>query len=220
MNEFICDVRVVTPPPSSGWVETRLTKEASERIERYIKKSQQSPESLKGGLAGNISYSHSLKDEDDWFYNNVLSKCIETYVNAFNPLPEVKYFLNRNIGTNVDKNAFELKTLWVNYQKKYEFNPLHNHSGVFSFVLWNTIPYKFVDEISQEFLSGCSRPEPSAFKFTYPGMLGELESYHYCVEDDMTDKLVFFPSRLHHSVNPFYSSDEVRISVSGNIDFK
>jgi len=51
-------------------------------------------------------------------------------------------------------------------------------------------------------------------------MLGELESYHYCVEDDMRDKLVFFPSRLNHSVNPFYSSDEHRISVSGNIDFK
>ena len=76
------------------------------------------------------------------------------------------------------------------------------------------------DEISQKFLAGCSRPEPASFKFTYPGLLGEFQSYHYCHEDDMNKKLLFFPSRLNHSVNPFYSTDEVRISVSGNLDFK
>jgi len=54
MNEFICDVKVVTPPPTSGWVEMQLTKEASERIKNYIKKSQQSPQSLKGRITGFI----------------------------------------------------------------------------------------------------------------------------------------------------------------------
>ena len=97
---------------------------------------------------------------------------------------------------------------------------MHNHAGIFSFVLWNNIPYKYVDEISQKFLVGCSRPEPASFKFTYPGPLGEFQSYHYCHEDDMNKKLLFFPSRLNHSVNPFYSTDEVRVSVSGNLDFK
>jgi len=37
MNEFVYDVRVLTPPPTSGWIEMRLTKEASEKIENYIK---------------------------------------------------------------------------------------------------------------------------------------------------------------------------------------
>ena len=32
--------------------------------------------------------------------------------------------------------------------------------------------------------------------------------------------MLMFPSKLHHSVYPFYTSDEKRISVSGNISIK
>ena len=30
----------------------------------------------------------------------------------------------------------ELHSLWVNYQSKHEFNPVHIHDGLFSFVIW------------------------------------------------------------------------------------
>ena len=220
MSEYFCNERVMTPPSTSGWIEITLNDEAYDRVETYIKKSQEKPHSIKGGLAGNLSYSHSLEDEDDWFFNNVLQYCIKQYMDSFPPLREVTYHLHRNPIGDVSSEHFELSSFWVNYQQKHEFNPIHDHSGIFSFVLWNNIPYKYVDEISQEFLGGCSRPEPACFKFTYLSLLGELENYHYCHEDDMNKKLVFFPSRLRHSVNPFYSTDEVRVSVSGNIDFK
>ena len=220
MSEYFCNARVMTPPPTTGWIELTLNDEAFDRVETYIKKSQEKPHSLKGGLAGNLSYSHSLKDEDDWFFNNVLQYCIRRYMDSFPPLHEVTYHLQRNPTDNLSPEDFELSTFWVNYQQKHEFNPVHNHAGIFSFVLWNNIPYKYVDEISQKFLAGCSRPEPASFKFTYPGPLGEFQSYHYCHEEEMNKKLLFFPSRLNHSVNPFYSTDEVRVSVSGNLDFK
>jgi inosine/xanthosine triphosphate pyrophosphatase family protein len=39
------------------------------------------------------------------------------------------------------------------------------------------------------------------------------------IENDKTfeGKIAFFPSKLSHCVYPFYSSDDVRISISGNI---
>ena len=42
-----------------------------------------------------------------------------------------------------------LHTLWVNYMKKYEFNPPHNHSGVLSFIIFVKIPYDLKEEAKQ-----------------------------------------------------------------------
>ena len=33
-------------------------------------------------------------------------------------------------------------------------------------------------------------------------------------------KIIFFPSKLNHCVYPFYTSDDTRISISGNILFE
>ena len=35
----------------------------------------------------------------------------------------------------------KLHNLWVNYQKKNQYNPIHVHSGVVSFVIFVDIPY-------------------------------------------------------------------------------
>ena len=35
---------------------------------------------------------------------------------------------------------------WVNFQKKHEYNPMHNHSGVISWVIWYKVPYTFENE--------------------------------------------------------------------------
>ena len=62
-----------------------------------------------------------------------------------------------------DENAeFVLKKLWVNYQKKYDFNPIHIHSGVFSFVIWVQIPYDLTEERKRYNLKG---DETAAFTF-------------------------------------------------------
>ena len=35
----------------------------------------------------------------------------------------------------------KLRNLWVNYQKQNEYNPIHTHSGIVSFVIFVDIPY-------------------------------------------------------------------------------
>ena len=47
---------------------------------------------------------------------------------------------------DIETSDFKLQRLWVNYQKKYDFNPLHIHSGIFSFVIWVQIQYDLKKE--------------------------------------------------------------------------
>ena len=49
----------------------------------------------------------------------------------------------RNIGDSLalkNEHPYYLREMWVNYQKQHEFNPLHYHSGIYSFVVWMKIP--------------------------------------------------------------------------------
>jgi hypothetical protein len=66
---------------------------------------------------------------------------------------------------------YELKTLWINFAKKYDFNPIHSHSGLFSFVIWVEIPYDLKEELSRYSPNGC---ETTLFGFSYINSLGKL----------------------------------------------
>jgi hypothetical protein len=39
------------------------------------------------------------------------------------------------------------------------------------------------------------------------------------VDKEWEGKIALFPAKLNHLVYPFYTSDEPRISISGNIGF-
>ena len=102
----------------------------------------------------------------------------------------------------------KMESAWVNYMKKGEFNPPHNHDGILSFVLFLQIP----DELKKEnkkyngtsmgagsidFRTGISAPNSHSF---------------FPKEGD----IFIFPSTLEHWVFPF-KSDVERVSVSGNL---
>jgi len=114
---------------------------------------------------------------------------------------------------NSGSRPMVLQSLWVNFQKKYEFNPLHNHTGMFSFVTYLKVPYKMEDEAKLPHQKGNS---PNAGKITFQA--GDYDyapvSKEYIPE---VQKIIFFPAQLKHYVYPFYTSDEERISISGNI---
>ena len=120
------------------------------------------------------------------------------------------------------KLPLELTDIWVNHQKKHEFNPAHNHHGLFSFVIWVQIPYTLEEEIRQ---SPCRRldefNEAGCFEFLIPSYTDSGISKLVIRADKRYEgKMVFFPAHLHHLVYPFYSSDEYRISVAGNLFYK
>jgi hypothetical protein len=109
-----------------------------------------------------------------------------------------------------------LDNVWVNFQQKYEFNPVHYHNGIFSFALWLKVPYYIEDE-NKIFPYINNRENTTAnFCFQYTDALGDICRCPIPADKTYENKLVFFPAKMRHSVNPFYTSDEYRISVSGN----
>ena len=106
---------------------------------------------------------------------------------------------------------------WVNFQKKYEFNPVHTHNGMLSFVIYVKIPY----DLEQEFTEGPGRLANThvngCFQFLYTNSLGHIVPHTLKIDKTFESKILVFPSKMNHCVYPFYTSDEYRISVSGNI---
>lgn len=117
----------------------------------------------------------------------------------------------------ITNQKFKIQECWVNFQKKHEYNPVHNHSGILSFVMWLQIPYNIEEELSLPHSIGSNKPSASMFNFHYQNMKGDLSNVSIPVSKEHEGVLMLFPSWLHHSVNPFYTSDEYRISISGNI---
>lgn len=120
----------------------------------------------------------------------------------------------------LNPSSFELGPLWVNFQKKHEYNPPHKHSGVYSFVMWIKIPYNIKDERIAENSVNSFRNSNGIFYFQFIDSLGDINKFSIDADSLYEGKMLFFPAEMWHGVNPFFSSDDERISISGNIFLK
>ena len=198
--------------PNIGVVEGKLPEDTVDSLWRLIEESKKQPESMKSELAGNISSSIRLDGgspliED--FLQNIIPKYIQQSINSFGS----PYRLEMKEG-----QIWNLESLWVNFQKKHEFNPMHDHGGVYSFVIWMQIPTSYEE---QRKLPICAESNAdgniSNFAFTFTNTLGRICQFVYNMEKDAEGYMVIFPSELKHEVFPFYENDGERISISGNI---
>ena len=120
--------------------------------------------------------------------------------------------INRSINyENSFYKKFIIHRPWINYHKKHEFIPTHRHLGVFSYTIWINIPYDSEDEIKQ------GHDYASCFQFHYIDILGGTRKVTIKLNKNDAGRMLFFPSLLLHQVYPFYTSDETRISISGNL---
>ena len=199
------DVKVVTPA-NLGWLEYKLNPQEMEYLWRCIK-NKKGDEKWK--LAGNISASWGLHDRSDWFWMNTLKPLVKRYGEEF-----------ANIGNIIPVNQnhpYHLDTWWVNYQNQKEFNPLHNHNGVYSFVIWMKIPFKWDEQNKKDIARKSNSPKISNFELIYSNLLGEITTFSYKLAPQDEGLMLLFPSALSHQVYPFYDSTEDRISISGNV---
>lgn len=158
-------------------------------------------------LAGNIEKEFKLNDSHDYLEKLMTPFCFN-YDAEYNYTKNV-HILNKDVPIYLDSS-------WVNFQKKGEFNPVHNHSGIYSFVIWIDIPYLIEDE--KEVLSNINPTVncPGYFTFYYTNSLGKICGCEFPADKTWNNTMLFFPSELSHSVYPFFTSDDYRISVSGN----
>ena len=200
------EIQVITPP-NVGWMKYKLNPQEMDYLWRCIETNKK--RSFKNNLAGNISSSYSLMDRGDWFFTNVCTPLINAYSERF-----------YNLGDSIPimgVHPYYMSTWWVNYQKQNEFNPIHNHQGVYSFVIWMKIPYDSKKQNLKDIARGSNNPQIGNFQFVYADILGRSESHEYRLSPEYEGTMLFFPAELDHLVYPFYECDEDRISISGNI---
>jgi len=104
--------------------------------------------------------------------------------------------------------------IWFNIQRPGGYFPLHQHNGVYSFVLWIDIPYT-IDLSKTEY----SKDRSGMFEFVYIDFLGKITTELIPVDKSWEGILAVFPAELHHQVYPFQSnnSNDLRIAVAGDV---
>tara|TARA_A100001201_G_scaffold27676_1_gene30326 strand:+ start:1380 stop:2087 length:708 start_codon:yes stop_codon:yes gene_type:complete len=201
------EIRIVHPS-NVGWVDAKLPLEAVARLWEYIEKSEQAHNDY---LAGNISRSEKIFDQDDWFAENILSRLTNVFIEEHGPPRTIP-------ATDAGRFKLKLNDFWVNFQNKHEFNPVHEHrSCLYSFVVWMQIPTDWREQHELDFVKQSNYPCASDFAFMYQNTIGEMNSYNYWLDKESEGRILLFPGKLNHVVYPFYGSDEQRISISGNI---
>lgn len=171
--------------------EAKFILENSNQFKKYNKK-----------LAGNLEKEYSTHKSQD-----ILRHYLISLANEF----------HKHSAENEHYPQWDIKDLWINFQKKYEHNPLHNHTGVLSFVLWVQIPYHLKNELSHPNCINSNTPSNSLFEFVYTDFMGRIVQNRIEVDKSWEGTMIMFPSSLYHMVSPFYTSDDYRISISGNL---
>ena len=198
--------------PNVGAIEGQLPKDIVDNLWKLIEESKKQPDDMKSQLAGNISSSIRLDAKSpllEDFVTNVIGSFIQQNINSFGPPWRV---------TMKEGEGWTLESLWVNFQKKHEFNPPHDHSGVYSFVIWMQIPTSFAEQRKLPIcVNSNANTQISNFAFSYTNTLGKVSTFAYNMEKEAEGYMVMFPSQLKHEVFPFYENDGERISISGNV---
>ena len=200
------DFVTAVTPPVGGWLEIDLQPHQVDHVWKCINN--------KGivhnhTLVGHIDNSYKLEDIDNIFWETTLGPLCDKYGDTFD-----------NMGRHIPvegKCPYYLNNWWVNYQKQHEFNPIHNHAGVYSFVIWLKIPTESSDQNNLHIGQNRNGNVVSDFEFAYTDLQGKIQGYLYKMGKCRENVMLFFPSGLKHTVYPFFESNEDRISVSGNI---
>jgi len=222
MKEIVLKYNVIQ---SLGYVSCKVPqdvfKAVEDEISEIIKTNFEYATKYNASLAGAIEHEYKLHKCE-----NILNKFFKQVI------PEYWRFNNDFKKANqlyqIHKNKFILNEpdLWCNIQKKYEYNPIHNHAGDLSFVLYIKIPYDLNKEKNEPHAANRLQDTLPTFSFLYPSIGNVLnttgqrvlvDSYMITLDHSHEGMMLIFPAWLQHSVTPFYTSDDYRISVSGNL---
>ena len=195
------------------WIDTKLNQEEMVFLNQAILDEEYvAPYDIKPTLAGNISRSDHIRDKDTWFYETVLKKLTERLFYR-----ECNNYYEDYIEGDKSLPKFKMNTFWVNYQKQYEFNPLHKHSALYSFVVFMKIPTHWKEQHALPICVNSNNPHASDFLFVWSEKDSELCKRSFMLSPEDEGRMLFFPAWLNHQVYPFYECEEERITISGNI---
>tara|TARA_R110000796_G_scaffold244965_1_gene368743 strand:+ start:28 stop:600 length:573 start_codon:yes stop_codon:yes gene_type:complete len=177
-----------------GFIEDRLPKNLFNILKEECKYGEKNnPEKITGLTNKDVAKHRNLVSNKEvlWEYINTL---MTKYDKVFPGVQDIKVLTN--------SLPFCFGDPWINYQRKGEYIPNHSHDGLFSYTIWLNIP------------------TPCIFEFTYTNIIGNILQHEIHLTKEDEGRLILFPSKLPHVAYPFNDSEDVRISISGNILFE
>ena len=193
------------------YLVSTVPQDITDNLNKVIKAKDLEPANM--NLAGNIKNESLIPEGKEYVYPLIfalIDKHKEKYPLYFKQICGYK---------NQKEIDLRLQSLWVNFQVKHEFNPVHVHEGLFSFVFWHKIPYKMADEIARYPEMKPDQVKAGHFAFFQLNEMGKIQSIDLPVDNEWEGKVALFPAHLPHAVYPFFTSDDVRITISGNVGF-
>jgi hypothetical protein len=193
--------------PNSGVLLYDVPEELMEKVREQTDKIYSLPQhqhkliNYKNKLVGQIE--KELKFQPNTDLRNYINDMAKKYLEYF----EI---------TGLPRNP-TLDSMWVNYQKAGEYNPSHFHTGYLSFVIWVKIPYKLEEEDVLPNAANASEKVNGRFAFVYNTYWNSPQIHVLNVDKSYEGKCIMFPCTAIHSVNPFYTSNDTRISLAGNL---
>ena len=202
-------------PDTQGFVFAKLGDDMVDHLWKMIHKAENKKEEYKHRLAGNITESFKLDDDNDFFYGEACLPLVETFRQSNGGKDPVRNYIQ----INPTKTPLLLTEFWVNYQYQTDFNPFHFHGGVYSFAIWMKIPTEWEDQCKLPQFQNIKKESIKAgtFEFQYTDSLGGIRRITYKLNKSFENCMVFFPAQLMHAVHPFYGTDEARVSIAGNL---
>ena len=205
-----------------GYLKIKLPQTIIDEVKINIDK-------IQNDFLQSISLTHTLAGEIQHEYSTVLLNNTTNFIREASSIflkynPHSLLSSVRNTTSNPPPTHESIKSFisqynggaWINFQQKHEYNPVHNHAGLLSYVIWHQIPYLIEDE--DKYSSKTKNICNGRFYFIYPSDNTIME-HPLNIDKTMEGYMVIFPSILSHTVYPFYSSNDYRITLSGNLLF-
>ena len=147
-----------------------------------------------------------LIDDDNRFQKEVLNDVVKDYIQEYGFPEKLK-------STHVHDLTFQ--KFWANYTGVGEYQSLHNHDAIFSFVIWLKIPSVASEE---QKVPDTMHPEAGDFILTYTDIVGRMRKVNWKLEKQYNEgHMLLFPSDLYHAVYPHFLTNEKRLSLAGDI---
>ena len=181
-------------------VHLKISENFQQKLLKGAEKARKNNKDFRSNLAGIIKEEYSYEDRQE--YVEEIAQFLTVYDAAYQKWKSEEYKV---------KPEYILNSLWVNYMKKNEYNPPHDHSDFLSFVIFLKVPEEITRE-QEKFLGNSAGPGSLSFLYGE----GNRQSITYQSIKPKERDIFIFPAWMKHYVAPFYS-DVTRISVSGNI---
>ena len=181
---------------------------------QVLKIIQQEIEEIQNDFATGVPWNHQLAGQikNEFLLTKSFPKVSQYFV-------DIAASYHHHYHKGREGVPMQLLELWVNFQKKDEYNPPHIHQGAVSFVIWVKAPFDIEDELEAIKSKQTTNPCAAHFCFVYSTADGTIATENIPVDKKYEGVICIFPSTVNHMVFPFKTSEEFRISVSGNVGF-